>query len=329
MTLIILNPLDHATALLKGGKLVAIPTETVYGLGADARNPQAIEGLYAAKNRPSSNPLIIHIADPEWMHQWAIDIPPQAWLLAKAFWPGPLTLILKRHPQVSKRITAGQESVALRIPNHPLTLALLHKFAGGLVAPSANLSGRISPTTAEHVRVNLSQQLDYILDGGPCSIGIESTILSLLDEQPMILREGAISGTEISMILGAPVTSHWQITDSQKPLMQVPGSATAHYAPVKPLYLFNKNELDKTLKKLKVHDQPCGILSFAPNPLDLPLNIQQWLQMPSDPKIYAQQLYRTLHQLDQSASQSILVESVPSQEQWSAIADRLQRAQTR
>ena len=153
MTEITLNPLEHATQLLKQGKLVAIPTETVYGLAADACNPKAIEALYAAKNRPSYNPLIIHIADPEWMHQWAVEIPTHAWVLAKALWPGPLTLILKRHPKVSKRITAGQESVALRIPDHPLTLALLQQFNGGIVAPSANPSGRISPTTAEHVRL--------------------------------------------------------------------------------------------------------------------------------------------------------------------------------
>jgi L-threonylcarbamoyladenylate synthase len=330
MNLIPLNPLDHATQLLKEGKLVAIPTETVYGLAADARNPKAIEALYAAKNRPSSNPLIIHIADPEWMHQWAFAIPPQAWILAKAFWPGPLTLILKRHPEVSKRITAGQESVALRIPDHPLTLALLQQFDGGLVAPSANPSGRISPTTAEHVRCNLRHRVDYILDGGPCSIGIESTILSLLDEQPLILREGSIRATEISEILGCPVMSHGQTTDAQKKiLIQVPGSAALHYAPLKPLYLFKKNEFLETIKNLNLHDKKCDILSFDPAPLDPLLNIQQWLHMPRDPKAYAQQLYQALHQLDRSPSHCILVEAVPAHEQWNAIEDRLDRAQTK
>lgn len=329
MTEITLNPLEHATQLLKQGKLVAIPTETVYGLAADACNPKAIEALYAAKNRPSYNPLIIHIADPEWMHQWAVEIPTQAWVLAKALWPGPLTLILKRHPKVSKRITAGQESVALRIPNHPLTLALLQQFNRGIVAPSANPSGRISPTTAEHVRLHLKHRVDYILEGGPCSIGIESTILSLLDKQPMILREGAISATEISMILGCPVMSHSQITDSQKkPLIPVPGSDTTHYAPLKPLYLFKKNEFEQTIKKLNLYDQKCDVLSFDPKPLNPLLNIQQWLQMPSDPKVYAQQLYNHLHQFDQSPSHCILVESLPTTGQWQAIQDRLQRAQT-
>ncbi|MEJ5211921.1 MAG: L-threonylcarbamoyladenylate synthase, partial [Burkholderiales bacterium] len=171
--------LDRAVALLRAGGVVAIPTETVYGLAADARNPQAVRRVFAIKGRPADHPLIVHIAAAESLPQWARDIPDAAWRLAGRFWPGPLTLILRRAPGVPDEVTGGQDTVGLRVPDHPLTLELLRRFGGGLAAPSANRFGHVSPTRPEHVAQELGEAVDLILDGGPCSVGVESTILDL------------------------------------------------------------------------------------------------------------------------------------------------------
>ncbi|HXH55169.1 MAG TPA: L-threonylcarbamoyladenylate synthase, partial [Gammaproteobacteria bacterium] len=243
-----MHPIEQALALLKAGKLVAIPTETVYGLGADARNPVAVQNIYLAKQRPSSNPLIIHISHMDALKDWAIDIPNTAFQLARAFWPGPLTLILGRHPSVPKIVTGGQESIAIRIPNHPLTLELLERFDGGIAAPSANRYGRISPTTTEHVRAELGSRVDYILEGGACTLGIESTIVSLLKDIPIILRQGSISETDLSAALKQPVhNKQWEkeAIKLENDLI-TPGSYISHYAPTTPLYLCEKERLFET-----------------------------------------------------------------------------------
>ena len=193
---------EQAAAVLRRGGLVAFPTETVYGLGADAESPDAVARIFAAKGRPANHPVIVHIGHADLLEHWAADIPPSAWLLAKHFWPGPLTLILKRNARVLDAVTGGQDTVGLRMPDHPVALALLSAFGGGVAAPSANRYGRISPTTALHVRDELGEAVDCILDGGPCRVGIESTILDLSGAHPQLLRPGAISAAAIEIALG-------------------------------------------------------------------------------------------------------------------------------
>lgn len=319
--------IEQAIKLLKDGKLVAIPTETVYGLGADARNPDALQKIYVAKGRPSSNPLIIHLPSPDAIVDWAIDIPKEAELLANAFWPGPLTLILKKHPSVPSIATGGQDSIALRIPNHPLTLALLKGFGSGIAAPSANRSGRISPTTAEHVREELGDKVDLILDGGPCQVGIESSIVSLLNDTPIILREGSISASQMSTVLGKAVLSRSEIAKLQasETLVHVPGESSSHYAPSKPLYLVEKQQWMDTLQQIFEKKQNVDVISFSKSSFEHP-QVVQWLEAPLNPEWFAQQLYGVLRRFDNSRSDCIVVEMPPQKESWFAIIDRLQRA---
>ena len=197
-----MTDIQRAVALLRQGELVALPTETVYGLDADALNPDAVAKIFAAKGRPSDHPLIVHLADAEALTTWARDIPKDAIALARAFWPGPLTLILKKEEGVPDIVTGGQDTVGLRVPNHPIALQLLRAFGSGLAAPSANRFGRISPTTAEHVRQELGDRVPLILDGGPCQVGLESTILDLSRGVPVILRPGAIGADDIARVIG-------------------------------------------------------------------------------------------------------------------------------
>lgn len=330
-----MNPIEQAATLLRAGKLVAIPTETVYGLGADARNPIACQNIYNAKGRPASNPLIIHIPHIDALKDWAIDIPETAYKLARAFWPGPLTLILKRHPSVPKIVTGGQDSIAIRIPNHPLTLELLHRFDGGIAAPSANRYGRISPTTAEHVRTELGLSVDYILDGGPCVVGIESTIVSLLDDtdMPVILRQGCITAMDLSKVLGKTVET--KIGNAAEiPVPIVPGSHESHYAPSTPLYLCEKENFLETILNFARKNEKICALSFSLKSDELsehgvPDNlITKWISVPPDPIAYAQKLYAYLHDFDATKSDCILIEAPPHTEMWAAVRDRLQRAAT-
>jgi L-threonylcarbamoyladenylate synthase len=322
-----MNPVEQAAHLLKAGKLVAIPTETVYGLGADARNPNAIQNIYLAKGRPATNPLIIHIAHVDVLSDWAIDIPDTALMLAQAFWPGPLTLILARHPSVPKIVTGGQDSIAIRIPNHPLTLQLLQRFDGGIAAPSANRYGCISPTTAEHVRTELGSRVDYILDGGPCTVGIESTIVSLLGDTdiPVILRQGRISAADLSTALGKSVEV--KLANSTETLV-VPGSHESHYAPSTPLYLCKKDLLLETALKFANNHKKLCVLGFSKRPYQqIPDTlVVHWITVPLDPILYAQHLYAYLHDFDTTKSDCILIEAPPHTEAWGAVRDRLQRA---
>jgi L-threonylcarbamoyladenylate synthase len=313
------SAIAHATSLLKEGKLVAIPTETVYGLGADALNSEAIQKVYTAKGRPSTNPLIIHLANAQAMIEWAIDIPETAWKLAKAFWPGPLTLILPKHPRVPLCATGNQSSIGLRVPNHPLTLALLNDFGGGIAAPSANRYGKISPTTPHHVREELGESVDYILEGGPCQVGIESTIVSLLDT-PVILRQGGVSAEALTEVLSfKPSTKAKEHT-----LIEVPGQSDAHYAPSKPLYIVNKPDQNPFYNTQRSY----SVMAFGPKPQNPPSCLSTWIRASSDPIIYARELYANLRRLDHAPGEYILVESLPLQENWWAIQDRLKRAST-
>lgn len=318
------SEIQHAAHLLRQGKLVAIPTETVYGLAADAKNPQAIAEVYDIKGRPPTNPLIIHLSDIAAIDDWAIRIPETAIQLAEHFWPGPLTLILNRHPNVPKIVTANQDTVGLRVPQHPITLALLREFGGGLAAPSANRYGCISPTSADHVKSELGEKLGYILDGGPCRIGIESTIVYCVDEEPVILRKGSIGQSEIEEVLGKKLKNvrHGQAEIS----VVVPGSDHKHYAPQKKLFLLEAADLFVKLQpdSSGMMTANANVMSFSEKPKSFKNGL--WIQMKKDPIPYAAALYANLRALDQAPGDCILIEQPPMQVAWEAIWDRLSRA---
>jgi L-threonylcarbamoyladenylate synthase len=247
----------RAAALLRAGELVAFPTETVYGLGADARNPEAVAKVFAAKGRPADHPLIVHLASADALDAWATDIPAYARKLARSLWPGPLTLILKKQRRVPDAVTGGQDTVGLRVPAHPLALQLLQAFAGadngGIAAPSANRFGRISPTTAQHVRdefqLALGDRVVMVLDGGPCDVGIESTIVDCSRGGPVLLRPGAISAGRIAAVCGRfPVSAGQPSAPNEAPVPRASGTLAAHYAPSTPLLLVSHDGLILTLR---------------------------------------------------------------------------------
>jgi L-threonylcarbamoyladenylate synthase len=218
------NDIGRAVAVLRAGGLVAIPTETVYGLAADASNPDAVRRIFAVKARPAHHPLIVHIAAADYLGDWAATIPVSAAVLAEACWPGPLTLLVPRATQVLDVVTGGLPTVGVRVPAHPLTLELLARFGGGLAAPSANRFGRVSPTTAAHVHADLGEDVDLILDGGPCPVGVESTIVDCTVDPPQVLRPGGISAEEIAALLDIAL-------GDAAGLSRAPGMLESHYAP--------------------------------------------------------------------------------------------------
>ena len=342
------DAIAQAARLLEEGKLVAIPTETVYGLAADADNPAAVAAIFNAKGRPSNHPLIVHVARDADLSHWAIDIPPVAQQLIAAFWPGPLTLILKRAPGVDDVITGGQDSIGVRCPSHPIAQALLKLFRGGqggVAAPSANRFGRVSPTTAQHVVDELGGPgvgpVSAVLDGGPCEVGIESTIIDLtrLDTQgPVLLRPGQISVHQLEKVLGRPLAT----TDHAAP--RVSGSLDAHYAPRTPLALIEREALAETMAALRAKQRQVVSLAIDKEVVQTTALQAEILQteglqsesldregvftthMPSDPQAYAQALYAQLRSLDQVGADLILVEQPPKTTAWQGINDRLQRA---
>ena len=301
----------EAVAILRGGGLLAIPTETVYGLAADARNPEAVARIFALKGRPSDHPLIVHIASPDAIEAWASTIPESATQLATHFWPGPLTLILKKRSDVPDAVTGGQETVGLRSPDHPLTLSLLRAFGGGLAAPSANRFGRISPTSASHVRDEFGENAPPILDGGPCPVGIESTIVDLSQSPPRILREGHIRREQLLPFL--PDLQSGLITASPR----VSGSLDAHYAPRTPMRM-----LERRLLIEAAADEPhCVLLALDALPAKT-----QGISLPAQPEAYAHGLYAALRELDSRNAACILIEQPPSGPDWLAVNDRIKRA---
>ena len=314
-----MNEVSRAAALLRAGELVAFPTETVYGLGADATNPQAIAKIFAAKGRPADHPLIVHIPDAAHLERWAIDIPEAAYRLAAAFWPGPLTLILKRHPAVLDAITGGQDTVGLRVPNHPLALQLLREFAGGVAAPSANRFGHVSPTTAEHVRDELGAAVSLILDGGPCAVGIESTILDLSGGEPRILRPGMLDAAAIAAVLG--VTPEFGATQNAP---RVSGSLEAHYAPRTPLRLMPDAELATAAEAEIAAGR--RVVMFSAQPTGAVDARLIWCEASTDPVQFAHDLYARLRELDTLGADLMLAAMPPAGEAWRAVADRLRRA---
>lgn len=318
------HDIERAAVLLCAGELVAFPTETVYGLGADASNPAAVAKIFAAKGRPADHPLIVHIPDASHLERWARDIPEEAHALAKAFWPGALTLILKRQPTVPGAVTGGQDSVGLRIPNHPLALELLRVFDGGIAAPSANRFGRISPTTAQHVRDDLGAAVALILDGGPCQVGIESTIVDLSGPRTLILRPGMISASDIGHVLGrVPMSPDDPFAPPAVKQTRVSGTLEAHYAPRTPLVLMPDDSLSITLRNAIVARERVAVLATFPAPFNHPLI--DWHVAPADPAGFARELYANLRQLDALGCDRIVVQK-PVGQPWQAIYDRLKRA---
>ncbi|WP_131111838.1 L-threonylcarbamoyladenylate synthase [Sulfuricystis thermophila] len=308
--------IQRAVELLKAGELVAFPTETVYGLGADAMNPAAVAKIFAVKGRPADHPLIVHIPDASQLDRWAREISPAARAVAEKFWPGPLTLILKRHPDVPDCVTGGQDTVGLRVPNHPLALALLRAFGGGIAAPSANKFGRISPTTAQHVRDDLGDAVAMILDGGPCAVGIESTIVDMSSERTTILRPGMISAFDIGIFLGRMPAEKGNAHS-----VKTPGSHLAHYAPRTPLLLVPDDTVAVAVRTALGKGEKIAVLAPYPAPIEHPL-IVAWQVAPTDATAYAHALYATLRTLDAAGADLIIVQRPP----WPAVIDRLMRA---
>ena len=323
----------EAVRLLQAGELVAFPTETVYGLGADAANPDAVARIFAAKGRPADHPLIVHLAGAGALEQWAVDIPPAAWELAEAFWPGPLTLILKKASNVPAAVTGGQDTVGVRVPAHPVALALLRAYtqAGGgrngmcgVAAPSANRFGRISPTDAAHVREELGDAVALVLEGGRCAVGIESTIIDLsrgVDAAPRLLRPGRITPEQIEAVIG--VRPELPLLPGQAP--RVSGALEAHYAPSTPMQIVASAELETTLARLSSAGKPCGLMTYGTVAFpSLPAHALR--RLPAEPDGYAHGVYAALRELDQAGIGLIVVEAIPNDPAWAAVADRLRRA---
>ncbi len=318
--------LEEAASRLRNGEVVAIPTETVYGLAADASNDVALQKIFTIKQRPADHPLIVHISDISQVSDWAAEFPDIAVKLAKAFWPGALTLVLPAKNHVSRVVRGGEPTIALRVPNHPIALALL-KFSGLCVAaPSANLFTQLSPTTADHVEAGLGDTLP-VLDGGACAVGIESTIVSVAaDGEWLLLRPGMISEADIAKVAG----THQQAktvgagkAPAQTNLPKAPGQHALHYSPRTPLLLFkNKAALVRECEALTQANLKCAALLIGEG--DRPDCTV--IQLSSQPVEVAEQLYSALHNLDALKVDRLLVELPPNTPAWAAVLDRLCRA---
>lgn len=311
------NDLAWAATLLEQGKLVAIPTETVYGLAANALDAAAVARIYVAKDRPQFNPLIVHCANAEQAFSYAVDIPEQAYRLAQRFWPGPLTLILKKSAQVPDLVTAGHDWVGLRVPKHDVSLQLLQQLNFPLAAPSANPSGYVSPTTAQHVLDGLNGKIDYILDGGPCTVGVESTIVSFANEMPQLLRYGGITPEAIKEVL--PDLVIYENKENEAPI--APGQLASHYAPGKKVIIGNLSQLLE-----KFAGKNVAVISLQQKFPQLDSSKQIQLSPSGIPEEAAQHIFRALRTLDKSEATYILAELMPEEGIGRAVNDRLRRA---
>lgn len=318
-----MQDIQEAVRLLRSGGLVAFPTETVYGLGADARNPQAVNRIFQAKERPHHHPLIVHIADSTQLSQWAKEISEEAYLLATTFWPGPLTLILKKESHVLFQLTGGQDTIGLRIPKHPIAQQLLTAFGGGIAAPSANKFTHISPTTARAVEEELGKDVDVILDGGACEVGLESTIVDMSGRMPRILRPGMITAEQIAHVLGKDVACK----EEAPTLMRAPGMHHLHYAPTTKTTLISTDALSHYVHTVQ-EEGPIALLLYSDRDFSLPASIHV-TRMPRDAVHYAHDLYHQLRLLDNQHFKRIVIEAVPSGPEWEAIRDRLTKASQR
>jgi L-threonylcarbamoyladenylate synthase len=310
----------RAAEILRAGGLVAFPTETVYGLGADASSAGAVARLYEVKRRPADHPVIVHFASAQDAFAWARDVPAAARRLAARFWPGPLTMILKRSALARDFVTGGQDTIGLRVPSHPVAQALLKVFGSGIAAPSANRFGRVSPTTAAHVRADLGSEVDLVLEGGASEIGIESTIVDLSRERAVLLRPGQIGERQLEEALGARLGQ----PDAGAP--RAPGTLERHYAPRTPARLVAPHALDAEIARHGARsgsgDARIAVLAFS-RPDE---RVRYWLRMPRDPAAYARRLYAALRELDGAGCEQILIESPPDEAGWQAVRDRLLRA---
>jgi len=305
--------IEHAASLLRSGGLVAFPTETVYGLGANALDSAAVDRIFDAKGRPPTSPLIVHVSSIHMAQLIVAEWPSDAELLARRFWPGPLTLVLKKHAKISARVTAGLDTVGVRVPAHPVALALLRAAGVPVAAPSANRFGSISPTRAEHVSASLGERVDMILNGGATEVGIESTVLSVASDYPILLRPGMISREQIEAMIG-PVS-----VDSTTPATGghvSPGMHARHYSPATRLVLVGPRDA-----------LPAGHGAYVC--ISMPRSAGRVIVMPDTPDQYAAALYRTLHELDAEHLDWIAVEIPPDAPAWFAIHDRLMRAASR
>ncbi|MER5758808.1 L-threonylcarbamoyladenylate synthase [Streptomyces sp. NPDC002082] len=314
-----ISDIEKAAGVLRAGGLVALPTETVYGLGANAEDPAAVARIFQVKGRPPSHPLIVHIAGAEYLDDWVQDVPQAARLLAEHFWPGPLTLVLRRGPRVPLEATGGLETVAVRVPDHPVALALLTAFDGGVAAPSANRFGSVSPTTANHVRAELGDAVDFVLDGGACDVGVESTIVDATGDAPTILRPGGVTREALETVLGCPLavpsTSH----------VRVPGQHPSHYAPRARVVLVEPEKVVAEAERAQELGHQVGV--FLPTCVPAAqVKAHAVVAVPASMTAYAHGLYGFLRELDQQGC-DLIVASLPVDEGLGlAIANRLRRA---
>ncbi len=335
--------MSEAVQTLRDGGLVAFPTETVYGLGADAKNTEAIKKIFTAKGRPSNHPLIVHLAALDKFDQaqidwvpilapWARDVSEEALKLINAFWPGPLTLVFKKDKSVLTALTGGQDTVAIRAPSHPIAKELLRKFKGGVVAPSANRFGKVSPTSAADVRHEFEGMLDLmVLDGGDCEVGIESTIIDLSSgDKAVLLRPGAITPSEIFAKTGVKVYLPGELQDSAQELPKVSGSLKAHYAPTTPLRLYAPGRVLDALSEFPDIKSRVAVAVWDSDSSlgddGHPSAHFEEVEVPSDSASFASRLYRSLRDLDQQGWDLILFPEPPAGEEWDGVRDRLQRA---
>jgi L-threonylcarbamoyladenylate synthase len=308
--------IEQAVEALRTGELVVFPTETVYGLGANASNPAAVRKIFEVKGRPPDHPVIVHLDDPRYLHRWVSEVPAVAEQLAAKFWPGPLTLILPKADNVNDIVTGGQNSIGIRIPSHPMAQQLLNAFGGGIAAPSANRYGRLSPTKPEHVRDELGDAVQVILDGGDSPIGLESTIVSCLDNQARLLRPGFITRSQLEQEVGPLMVGG--------PVPRAPGDREVHYAPSTPLEIVASDDLEVRAGEIVAREEKVAVLAMRP-----PLQTQRhmtWINAGKKPDAYAHKLYNHLRTLDRTGCVRIFVQSLPAEERWAAILDRLQRA---
>lgn len=320
------DTVERAAATLRAGGLVAFPTETVYGLGAHALDPAAVQRIYHAKGRPGYNPLIVHAADADAARALARAWPAEAERLAAAFWPGPLTLVLPKNDSVPDSVTAGLPSVALRVPAHPVAHALLRAAGIPVAAPSANRSTEVSPTTAQHVARSLGERVDVIVDGGPCPVGIESTVLSLAGPRPTLLRPGTISVDDLRGVIGeVALPSSAPDATAARPS---PGMLDRHYAPRAIVRIIPLNERARMLAAAAEEvERGRRIGGLMMTPVD-DVRISPVVRMPDDPAGYASRLYAALHELDDAGCDVILIDQPPDTPAWAGIRDRLRRART-
>ncbi len=310
--------IETAVQALRDGELVAFPTETVYGLGANAQNPAAVRKIFEAKGRPAAHPVIVHLDSPRFLHRWVREVPQAASRLAESFWPGPLTMVMPRAPQVHDVVTGGQDTIAIRVPAHPMAQQLLTAFGGGIAAPSANRYGRLSPTRAEHVREEFGEAVRIILDGGECPIGLESTIVSFEGENVRMLRPGSVTAAQIRRAVGDVLIG----AGGESP--RVPGSTPTHYAPVTPMTIVPAGEIDAQADAASSGGRRIAVLAQR-----LPLRSHKyvtWINAGRKPESYGRDLYNNLRTLDRGGCQRILVQDVPEGELWVAIRDRLLKA---